>query len=518
MEDVKHSCGIAASYLKETIPDADKKALFYLYRMLLNLQNRGQLSAGFTTYSRKRKQLIDTYKNLGHVNEVFKTNDIHKSVNLFKKYAGNKAIGHVRYATSGVEDKTYAQPFERHHGRMWKWFSFCFNGNLVNFPKLKKTLMEKIHYHIIHDTDTEIMMHYIARQLRGGTKPDIADVFARLVGKFDGAYNVAFMNAFGDLAVLRDPMGFRPLCYHIEGDKLLVASESNAIQNCGFSDIKSLEPGKIITVQDGHVEIRRCAKCRRKAHCMFEWVYFANVSSVLDGRSVYVTRTQLGKELARLETEKITKDHIIVPVPDTAKAAGDAMAYELGVPSQEGLVRNRYIGRTFIEGVEKREGKVENKYTAIKNILKDKKVILVDDSVVRGATCQEIVRYLKEKGRAKEVHLRVSCPPIKAPCFYGIDMSTIGELLLPGYEKPIDPEKTSQKILDKIAKDIGADSFIYNTIPGLVRSIGLPKKDLCMACLTGIYPTPGGKKLYSSALKDFKKGKKEDIRSYEREC
>lgn len=517
MAEVKHSCGIAAAYLKETIPDADKKALFYVYRMLLNLQNRGQLSAGFTSYNKNRTQMLDTYKDLGHVNEVFKTNDMHKSVRLFKKYAGNKAIGHVRYATSGVEDKSYAQPFERHHGRMWKWFSFCFNGNLVNYTKLKKTLMEKIHYHIIHDTDTEIMMHYIARELRGGTKPNLVDVFSRLAAKFDGSYNVAFINGFGDMAILRDPMGFRPLCYSIEDDKLLAASESNAIQNCGFSNIKSLEPGKMISVQDGHIEIKRYAKCKKKAYCMFEWVYFANVGSVLDDRSVYVTRTNLGKELAKLETEKITKDHIIVPVPDTAKAAGDAMAYELGIQSQEGLVRNRYVGRTFIEGVDKRTNRVENKYTAIKQILKGKKVILVDDSVVRGATCKEIVKYLKEKGGAKEVHLRVSCPPIKAPCFYGIDMSTIGELLLPGYENPIDKDGTKEEVLAKIAKDIGADSLIYATIPGLVNALKIPKKDLCLACLNGDYPTPAGKKRYAKALVAAKKGT-EDKRNYEREC
>jgi amidophosphoribosyltransferase len=446
---------------------------------------------------------------------VFKTNDVHKSFNLFKKYAGNKAIGHVRYATSGVEDVAYAQPFERHHGRMWKWFSFCFNGNLVNYPELKKTLMEKAHYHIIHDTDTEIMMHYIARELRGGTKPNIIDVFSRLSSKFDGSYNVSFMNALGELAVFRDPRGFRPLCYSIEDGKLAVASESNAIQNCGFRDIKSLEPGKAITVNNGSIQIKKCVACKRKAHCMFEWVYFANVSSVLDGRSVYVARTELGKELARLETEKITKDHIIVPVPDTAKAAGDAMAYELGIPSQEGLVRNRYIGRTFIEGMDKRTSKVENKHTAIRRILKDKKVILVDDSIVRGSTCKEIVSYLKDRGGAKEVHLRVSCPPIKAPCFYGIDMSTIGELLLPGYEKPINPDGTSEKVLAKIAKDVGADSLIYNTIPGLVRALKKPKEDLCLACLTGKYPTPEGQKLYSKALIDYKKGKKGSGRAYE---
>ncbi len=518
MDEVKHSCGIAAVSLKETLPDSDKKALFYLYRMLLNLQNRGQLSAGFTTYNPKRPQLLDTYKDLGHVNEVFKTNDLHKSMNLFKRYAGYKAIGHVRYATSGAEDKALAQPFERHHGRMWKWFSFCFNGNLVNYADLKKTIMEKSHYHIINDTDTEIMMHYIARELRGGTKPDVADVFSRIGHKFDGAFNVAFMNGFGDLAVFRDPLGFRPLCYSIQDDNLLVASESNAIQNCGFSDIKSLEPGKMITSEGGNIQIRKCMECKRKAHCMFEWVYFANVSSVLDDRSVYVTRTNLGKELARLETQKITKDHIVVPVPDTAKPSGDAMAYELGIPSFEGLVRNRYIGRTFIEGMDKRTNKVENKYTAIRRILNGKKVILVDDSIVRGSTCKEIVHYLKEKGGAEEVHLRVSCPPIKAPCFYGIDMSTIGELLLPGYEKPIDPDQTSEKTLAKIAKDVGADSLIYNTIPGLIRAMRIPEKDLCLACLTGKYPTHEGQKLYERALGDYKKGKKVTSRTYECGC
>lgn len=506
--EIRDECGVAAVSLRK-----DSKALFYLYRLLLNLQNRGQLSAGVTVYNKSRPELINTYKNIGTVNEVFRTSNVQKSMEIFRKYSGNKGIGHVRYATCGTNDRNEAQPFERKHGRLWKWFSFGFNGNLVNFNELKKPLQEKTEYHFILNNDTEIIMHYLAREFKGSKKPNLRSVFHNLSRKFDGAYNIAFINAYGDLAVCRDPLGFRPLCYAIEHGNLFVASESNALVNIGVHNFKSLQPGELITATNGNIRVERFAKAKRKAHCMFEWVYFANVGSVLDGKSVYITRTRLGKELAKLETEKIDKDYIVVPVPDTAKAAGDAYAFELGVPSMEGLIRNRFVGRTFIEG-NKREDKVANKYTVIKEILRGKKVLLVDDSIVRGTTLRQIVRYLKKIGGAKEVHVRVTCPPIKAPCFYGIDMSTVGELLLPKYEKNLDPEKTSPQVLDKIAKDMGADSLIYQTIPGLVRSIGLPFRDLCMGCLSGKYPTHCGRVTYCKALRDFRAGRK-GKRSYE---
>ena len=288
----------------------------------------------------------------------------------------------------------------------------------------------------------------------------------------------------------------------------LAASESNSLINCGVTDYKHLEPGHLIYVKNGHVEVKKYADIPRKAHCMFEWVYFANVSSVLDGQSVYITRTNLGKELAKQETEKIDEEHIVIPVPDTAKAAGDAMAYELKVPSTEGLIRNRFVGRTFIEG-SSREDRVQNKYTALREVLKDKKVILVDDSIVRGSTTKQLIRYIKSVGGAKEVHVRVSCPPIRGPCFYGIDMSTVSELLIPKYEKEPKKGEVSNEVVAQIAKDLGADSVRYQTIQGLVRSIGKPAKDLCMACLTGEYPTPYGKKLYMKAWENFRKGVKD---------
>jgi len=504
--EVKDECGIAAVYLKED-GDAANRALFYLYKILLNLQNRGQLSTGITTFDNNREQLLKTFKDLGPVNEVFKTSNRIKSMSIFKRYAGNKGIGHVRYATAGSEEKSLAQPFERQHGRRWKWFAFCFNGTIANYEELKKNLLEKRDYHIVHDTDTEVIMHYLARELRGDKIPNMFNVFSNLSRKFDGCYNMAFINAHGEIVVLRDPYGFRPLCYGYNDGMFLAASESNALINCGVTRYKSLKPGEMIHISNGDVTVKRFAKNKKTTHCMFEWVYFSNVSSVLDGKSVYITRTNLGKELAKLETEDISEDHVVVPVPDTAKAAGDAMAYELGIPSKEGLIRNRFVGRTFIEG-SSRQDRVQNKYTALKEILHGKKIILVDDSVVRGTTTKQIIRYLKKEGKAKEVHLRVSCPPIRGPCFYGIDMSTVSELLVPQYEKKPVREEISEKTRAKIAKDVGADSLIYQTMPGLIKSIGLPKNKLCMACLNGNYPTSCGRMLFKKAWQNFRKKKK----------
>ena len=506
--EAKHQCGIAAAYIKEN-GDSGNKAMFYLYKILLNQQNRGQLSAGVTTYSAQRSQLLDTYKELGTVNEVFKTSDRQKSIEIFRRYAGNRGIGHTRYATSGSEDRSLAQPFERHHGRKWKWFSFCWNGNLANYMELREHLMEKADYHITYETDTEIMMHYISREFKGGVRPNLIKAFSRLAQKFDGCFNIAFMNAYGEMIILRDPYGFRPIVYGEKDGMFLVASESNALINCGITEYKDLQPGHLIYINEsGKIEIKKYAESPKKAHCMFEWVYFANVSSVVDGKSVYITRKNLGTGLGKRETEKIDKEHVVIPVPDTAKAAGDSLAFSLKVPSSEGLIRNRYVGRTFIEG-SNREDRVQNKYTALKEIIEGKKVILVDDSIVRGTTTKQVVKYLKKVGGAKEVHLRISCPPIRGPCFYGIDMSTISELLVPRYEKMPKKGEISKEIVKSIAEELGADSLVYQSVEGLIKSIGKPANELCTACITGDYPTKAGQKLYMKAWDNYRKGIKE---------
>lgn len=502
-DEIHEECGIAAV----SLPHDQPHALFSLYKMLLNMQNRGQLSAGITTYLPDRAQIIDTHKDLGTVDEVFRTSSQPKSRYIFTRYAGQRGIGHTRYATCGKNDKSYAQPFERHHGRKWKWFSFAFNGNLANYSDLRQKLVADQDYHLVRDNDTEIIMHHLSKQFASEQKPELVDVWRGLAKEFDGAYNMAFINAAGDLAASKDPLGLRPLSYTIVDDALYVASESAALIQLGLTEFKELEPGTIITATNGTGEIRkeRYADASKTANCMFEWVYFSNVSSVINGSSVYVSRYRMGEELAKVEPLSFHKsDTIVVPVPDTGKAAGDAYAYTLGLPSREGLVRNRFLGRAFIDG-DRREDKVRNKFTVIKHIVAGKRVILVDDSIVRGVTSKAIIDYVRNVGGAKEVHLRLACPPIIAPCFYGIDMSTVKELIAPQFRNK-DGEMT-QEALDDMAREIGADSIVFQTIPGLVRAIGLPQKELCTACLTGKYPTPWGQKLYELALKTNDKGR-----------
>jgi len=512
-DNVHENCGVAAVH----IPDGSKfqgMAPNFLYKLLMNLQGRGQLSAGITTYNPLRPRLLETHRDLGLVTEVFKESNPDEQLKIFKSLAGNTGIGHTRYATCGADDRDNAQPLERTHGRRWKWFSFCFNGNIANYSDLKKPLVEKADYHIMFDNDTEIMMHYLSRELQAKSRPDMKEVFSSLAKKFDGAFNIAFINARGTLIVLRDPIGFRPMCYGHYEDVLLVSSESNALANFGVTDIKYLQPGEVLQVLEGKIAIKQLVPSKKQARCMFEWVYFSNVASHFDGKSVYLARTKLGEELAKLETLPInTNEYVVVPVPDSAKPAGDAYAYALGLPSREGLIRNRFAGRTFIEG-RSREDKVRNKFTVQKNIIEGKKVLLVDDSIVRGTTTRNIVKYLKEVGKAKEVHIRVSCPPIVAPCFYGIDMSTITELFAPRFK--IDPKKPIEKtVLDRMAKELGADSLIYQTIPGLARSISFPQEKLCMACLNTDYPTKQGNLLYGTALKNAMNGQKG--RTYEKD-
>jgi amidophosphoribosyltransferase len=318
---------------------------------------------------------------------------------------------------------------------------------------------------------------------------------------FDGAYCLVFLNALGDMLVARDPLGNKPLCYayHEQEPLFAAASESVALLNLGFpaERIKSLLPGQAIAIVDGRFSIERFANSPRQAHCFFEWIYFANVASTMDGRSVYLSRKALGEELARLEDVALDEETIVVPVPDTSKAAADAMAYALGIPSLEGLIRNRYTGRTFIEGATSRKRKAETKYTPLREVLEDKRVILVEDSIVRSTTMKVLLSRIRELGRAREIHVRVACPPIIAPCFYGIDMSTISELFAPKF---LDDGKLTTEGMARMAKQLGADSLRYLPVESIARAIGFDADQLCQACITGEYPTPCGQELYQVAL------------------
>lgn len=509
MGELHHECGVAALYHLDgpavsplPPPDGPDQVSRLMPRVLLDLQNRGQLAAGFTTFNPRREQRLDTYKQIGTVIEAFRLNHPAKAESVMKEYAGRAAIGHVRYATCGANTRSYAQPFERPHGCKWKWFSIAFNGQLANFADLRSELLSLADYHLTRETDTEILMHFIAHALRGDERPDLVEVFRHLSEKFDGAYNLVFLNAMGDMVILRDPLGLRPLCYAQDGPLFAAASESVALYNLGFADVRSLEPGEMIVIQDNHVRRERFAPRRRPAHCFFEWIYFANVASVLDDRSVYLSRSRLGEELARQERElgrvPLDEDTIVVPVPDTGKAAADAMAYALGVRSVEGLMRNRYVGRTFIEG-ENRADRARFKYTPLRDVVDGKRVLLVEDTIVRSTTLKSLLSHLRERGRAREVHVRVACPPIVAPCFYGIDMSTIRELFAPKFMAGPRPTVDEQQAM---AAELGADSLFYLPLEAVARSIGLADDHLCRACLTGQYPSPTGERLYQLAIRN----------------
>src|SRR5262249_17970724 len=240
MDELHHECGIAALYHLEgpasrLAPLAGPEQVSRLMpRLLLDLQNRGHLAAGMATFTPRRDKLLDTYKQLGTVIEAFRLNHYAKHESIMKDFAGRAAIGHVRYATCGANDRSYAQPFERHHGCKWKWFSVAFNGQLSNFAELRDDLLNLADYHLTRNTDTEVIMHYLSYEFRNDDRPDLVQVFRNLSRKFDGAYNIAFLNAMGDMVVSRDPKGFRPVCYAVDGPLFAAASESVALANLGF--------------------------------------------------------------------------------------------------------------------------------------------------------------------------------------------------------------------------------------------------------------------------------------------
>jgi amidophosphoribosyltransferase len=506
MSDLHHECGLAAIYhLSGGEPSplctthGPEEVSRLVPRMLLDIQNRGQLSAGMTAWNPSRSQLLATYKEVGSVSEVFRMSHRGKYESLMEQHAGRAAIGHVRYATCGAEDRGYAQPLERPHIQKRKWFSFGFNGQLANYPELRGEILAEGDNHLARDNDTEVIMHAIGRELAGDADPSPVDLLTAISRRFDGAWNLAILDACGRLIVARDPLGLRPMEYARLGPLVAAASESVALLNLGFpaESIRSLEPGTALVVDGDEVRVERFATAPRRAHCFFEWIYFANVASTMDERSVYLSRKRLGEELARVETVPIDADTVVVPVPDTSKAAADAMAYRLSIPCVEGLIRNRYTGRTFIDGASSRRQKAETKYTPLREVLEGRRVILVEDSIVRSTTMKVLLGRMRSLGLAREIHVRVACPPIIAPCFYGIDMSTIDELFAPAF---MPDGLLTEAAQAEMASRLGADSLRYLPVEAVARSIGFDDRELCQACITGRYPTPAGERLYEIAV------------------
>lgn len=507
-EVLTHECSVAALYwMDEAVaPEGDASSAVVdgnitplLQQMLAEMQNRGQLAAGIATYNSQRPQILDTYKNIGTVNEVFCTTQKRRFMEILQNYSGRAGIGHTRYGTTGQDDPRYAQPFERHHGRLWKWFCFAFNGTLANYPQLREKLLSKSQYHVTLDNDTEIIMHFLARALQGEENPDLCKVMSQVAQEFDGAYNIVYIDGMGRMFASRDPLGIRPLCWSVQGKLLGVASESLALQNLGFREIHHFEPGQILIVDQDGYRLERFAPKKREARCFFEWIYFANAASEIDSCSVYLSRERCGNVLAEKEDIPWDENSIVVPVPDTAKSAAGGYAFKANIPFTEGLLRNRYAGRTFIQGNDTREYAVRSKYWIIPSVLQGKKIFLVDDSIVRSTTMRALVKRLREVGRVSEIHVRVACPPVLAPCFYGVDLSTVEELFAPKYF-PGKVENPSKEALDAMAEEIGVDSVRFLPLDRVAECIGLPEETLCLGCINRHYPTPCGERLFQNAL------------------
>ena len=512
MADVLDKCGVAAIYLKKS-----KKGNYdlevvpqLLYVMLSNLQHRGQLSTGISTYNpfnEDNEIRLKLLKDVGDVDAIYKVTKKGPSLDIIKYCKGISGIGHVRYATSGSgEDyltlRREAQPMLRHHGRASKRFCIGFNGNIANYDALAKQIMDE-GYILDTKLDTEAIMHLISLSLKrrikrnkeGYNKPNLLRISEDLMGRLDGAYNITAQFADGNLLVIRDPLGFKPFVWGENEDFYAAASESVALESIGISNFKIIEPGSCLILNTKKPAIKKLVEIHKRSYCHFEYVYFADVNSILDCGSVNKIRENLGFKLASIEPLKdkfknTPSDYVVVPVPNTAIPAAEVYAWTLGIPSRSAIVKTKG-SRGFINKLDEREQIMYREYKIIKERIKGRKVILIDDSIVRGETSKLIVGLVKNAG-ATEVHLRSTEPPLISPCFYGIDFPTYRELIAARYP--------SDKLEEQVANYIGADSVKYQTLDGLVDAIGTKSENLCSACITGQYPTEAGKHQASESL------------------
>lgn len=452
MAGPKHSCGIVGFA-------AGGDVVYVLHRALNVIQHRGQESAGISVFSEGK---VTTVKNDGLVSEAL-------TPQALAGVSGKVGIGHVRYATTGNKGAINAQPFTVEY--TGGTIAIAHNGDITNFSELKAKYLES-GWSFLSDSDSELVVRILATRLSELGDP-VAAIRATME-KIDGAYSLCIL-INDTIYAVRDPHGFRPLCIGQVADGYMVVSESAALDANGGRFVRDVMPGEIVRVTQNAIESFPMEKKVQKAHCMFEWIYFARPDSVMDGREVYDVRKQVGKILAE---EAPADVDLIMPVPDSGRA--HALGYSLGsgIPYEEGFMKNRFVGRTFILPDQKlREQAVSMKMNPIKSTVNGKRVLIVDDSIVRGTTLRKLVRVLKEAG-AKEVHVRIGSPPIIAPCYYGVDMKTRDEFV------------ATKLDVEGIRQMIDADSLAYISIEGMVRAIGIPADDLCLACVNGLYPTP----------------------------
>ena len=433
-----------------------KNASQLVYLSLYALQHRGEESAGIVSFDGKKVHL---HKGMGLVGDLFKEPDL-------KKLKGSMAIGHVRYSTTGSSTVKNVQPLVINHKK--GFIAVAHNGNLTNSVELRNELEDN--GSILQTTmDSELIVHFLVRDHKNNYRAKVMPIVQRM----EGAYSFVIM--INDaIYAMRDPHGFRPLCIGKLDGGYVVASETCALDMIQAEYIRDVEPGEIVILDKNALTSMKSPEQKKHAFCIFEYIYFARPDSNIFTKSVYLTRKNLGRTLAR---EYPVDADMVMPIPDSGTYAALGYAEESHIPFETGFVRNHYIGRTFIQPSQLiRDFKVKIKLNPIRDVLKDKRIVIVEDSIVRGTTSRGRVRALRQAG-AKEIHMRVSCPPLISPCFYGIDFPTKKELI------------ASNHTVDEIRDFIGVDSLKYLSLDGMLSSMMLPQEEFCTACFTGKYPT-----------------------------
>jgi amidophosphoribosyltransferase len=448
VDELREACGVFGIY-------GHPEAANLTYLGLYALQHRGQESAGIASTDGLRVRL---YRGMGYVADVF-------SEQALAGLAGHAAIGHVRYSTAGDSSLQNAQPIliECVHGQI----AVCHNGNLVNAGELRDALVRDGSI-FQTSSDTEVLLHLYARSQASTLEDAVIDSIAQVTG----AYSLAFLTR-DRLVAARDPHGFRPLVLGRLGGAVIVCSETCALDLIGATYERDIEPGEVVVVGPSGLRSLRPFPPAPLAHCIFEHVYFSRPDSSVFGRSVNEVRTELGRRLAR---ESGVAADVVVPVPDSGVCAAVGYAEAAGLPMRFGLIRNHYVGRTFIQPQQSiRHFSVKVKLNPVRSILGGQRVVLVDDSIVRGTTSRKIVKMVRAAG-AKEVHVRISCPPTISPCFYGVDTPRRSELI------------AATHTLEEIRKYLGADSLAYLSLDGLLDSVGEQRGSYCTSCYTARYP------------------------------
>ena len=449
-EKMEEECGVFGIYSKEN----KKDIAGLIYYGLCALQHRGQESAGMSI---SKDEKIQTFKGMGLVSDVF-------SETTLKEAVGNVGIGHVRYSTAGGSCEENAQPLQSHCklGNI----AIAHNGNLIN-PKIIRELLEDAGVMFQTTTDSEVILNMIARRSKNGLKSTLVDTISAIKGSF--ALVIAVQNK---LIGIRDPYGIRPLCMgKLEDGSIVLASESCALDSVGAELIRDINAGEIVIIDENGVEAINYNEQSHKAPCSFEHIYFARPDSVIDGLDVYKSRYETGVKL--WEQGKVEAD-IVIGVPDSGLPAAQGYAIASGIPFVTGLVKNKYIGRTFIKpSQELRERAVRVKLNPIRSMIEGKRVVVIDDSLVRGTTSKKLIEMLRGAG-ATEVHFRSASPAVMHPCYFGVDIAYRKELL------------AAEMSVEEICEYIGADSLDFLKLDNLTNTLG--SKNFCMGCFNGIYP------------------------------